>query len=148
MVIGAVKLEMHLFANITLLHDRWVTWLDGCGQLNLCNNLLKLVAIALTKVEIKFFKKNHLITLLLQIGAASLLRFEASVVINWANYNKSGQPLIQNREAITNWDNIYYNWGRYYKLGHNKYKSNLIVTKPSLKAWCHLQEEGLNLLLS
>ena len=38
MVIGIAKLEMHLFENITLSHDRWVTWLDGCGQLNLSRN--------------------------------------------------------------------------------------------------------------
>ena len=79
-------------------------------------------------MEIKFFKKNYLITLLLQIRAASLLRIGASVVTNWASYYKSGQPLIQNREAITNWGKTYYNWDRYYKLGHNKYKSNLILT--------------------
>ena len=58
MVIGVLKLEMHLFANMTLSHDIWVTWLDGCGQLNLSYNLLKLVAIVLAKVEIKLFLKK------------------------------------------------------------------------------------------
>ena len=55
MAIAVVKLEMHLFTNITLSHDRWLTWLDGYGQLNLSHNLLKLVAIVLAKVEIKLF---------------------------------------------------------------------------------------------
>ena len=47
---------------------------------------------------------------LLQIGAASLLPIGASVVSNWGSYCILGKPLLQNREAITN-------WGRYYKLG-------------------------------
>ena len=51
MVIGVVKQEMHLFANITWSHDRWVTWLDDCGQLNLSNTLLKLPAIIPVKVD-------------------------------------------------------------------------------------------------
>ena len=50
---------------------------------------------------------------LLQIGAASLLQIRASVVTNWGSYYKLGQPLLQNRAAITNWGKIYY------KLGHN-----------------------------
>ena len=54
MVIDVVKLERHLFTNITWSHDRWVTWLDGCGQLNLSHTLLKLVTTALAKVEIFF----------------------------------------------------------------------------------------------
>ena len=45
MAIGIVKLEMHLSANIMWSHDRWVTWLDGCGQLNLSHIFLKLVEI-------------------------------------------------------------------------------------------------------
>ena len=45
---------------------------------------------------------------LLQIGAASLLQIGASVVTNWGSYYKSGQPLLQNRVAIKNWDKIYY----------------------------------------
>ena len=52
MIIGIVKLESHIFANITWSHDRWVTWLDGYGQLDLSYTLLKLVAIVLMKVEI------------------------------------------------------------------------------------------------
>ena len=47
---------------------------------------------------------------LLQIRAASLLPIRARVVTNWGSYYKLGQPLLQNRAAITN-------WGRYYKLG-------------------------------
>ena len=40
---------------------------------------------------------------LLQIEAASLLKIRASVVTNWGSYYKLGQPLLQNRAAITNW---------------------------------------------
>ena len=54
MVIGVVKLDIHIIAKITLSHDRWVTWLDSCGQPNLSHILLKLVGIVLAKVEIKF----------------------------------------------------------------------------------------------
>ena len=48
---------------------------------------------------------------LLQTGAASLLQIGASVVKNWGSYYKLGQPLLQNRAAITNYGN------RYYKIG-------------------------------
>ena len=59
-----VKLEMHLFANITWSHNRWVTWLDSCGQLNISHTLLILVAIVLAKVEIKLFliSRDHIIS--------------------------------------------------------------------------------------
>ena len=49
---------------------------------------------------------------LLQIGAASLLQVRASVVINWSSCYKLGQPLLQNREAITNWGKTYYKLGQ------------------------------------
>ena len=52
-----------------------------------------------------------LVEKLLQIGAASLLQIGASVVKNWGSYYKLGQPLLQNRAAITNYGN------RYYKIG-------------------------------
>ena len=39
---------------------------------------------------------------LLQIGAASLSQIRASVVTNWGSYYNLGQPLLQNRAAITN----------------------------------------------
>ena len=55
MVIGAVNLEMHIFANITWSHDRWVTWLGGSCQFGLSHTLIKLVTIVLAKVEIKLF---------------------------------------------------------------------------------------------
>ena len=45
---------------------------------------------------------------LLQIGAASFLPIGASVVTNWESHYKLGQPLLQNRAAITNWDKMYY----------------------------------------
>ena len=54
MVIGVVKLDMHIFANITLSHDIWVTSLDGYGQLDLSHTFRKLMTIVLAKVEIKF----------------------------------------------------------------------------------------------
>ena len=49
----------------------------------------------------------------LQIGVASLLQIKVSAVANWDSNYKLGQPLLQNRAAITNWDKMYY------KLGHN-----------------------------
>ena len=49
---------------------------------------------------------------LLQIGAASFLQIEASVVTNCGNYYKLGQPLLQNRAAITNWGKMYYKLGQ------------------------------------
>ena len=63
MVIGVVKLEVHISANLMLSHDRWDTWLDGFSQLDLSHTLLKLVAIVLAKVEIKIFfiSLDHLI---------------------------------------------------------------------------------------
>ena len=59
MVIGAVKLEMHIFMNITQSHYRWVKWLNGYDQFHLKHALLKLVAIFLAKVEIKIFLKSR-----------------------------------------------------------------------------------------
>ena len=50
-VIGLLKLAMHLFENIMLSRDKRITRLNSCGQLNLSHDLLKLVAIALAKVE-------------------------------------------------------------------------------------------------
>ena len=49
---------------------------------------------------------------LLQIDAASLLQIGASVVTNWGSCYKLGQPLLQNREAITNWGKTYYKLGQ------------------------------------
>ena len=49
---------------------------------------------------------------LLQIGAASLLQIEASIVTNCGSYYKLGQPLLQNRAAITNWGKMYYKLGQ------------------------------------
>ena len=46
---------------------------------------------------------------LLQIGTASLLQTEASVVTNWGSYCKLGQPSLQNRAGITNWGKMYCN---------------------------------------
>ena len=49
---------------------------------------------------------------MLQIGAASLLQIEASVVTNWVSHYKLEQLLLQNRAAITNWGKIYYKLGQ------------------------------------
>ena len=49
---------------------------------------------------------------LLQIGPVSLIQIGESVFKNWGRYYKLGQPLLQNRAAITN-------WCKYYKLEHN-----------------------------
>ena len=62
MVIGVVKLEMRLIANITWSHDDMSHVTRGCGQLNLSHTMWKLVAIVLAKVEIKFFylSRDHM----------------------------------------------------------------------------------------
>ena len=44
---------------------------------------------------------------LLQIGTASLLQIRASIVTNWGSYYILGQPLLQNRAAVTNWSKMY-----------------------------------------
>ena len=49
---------------------------------------------------------------MLQTGARSLLQIGASVVTNWGNYYKLGQPLFQNRGAITNLGKRYYKFGQ------------------------------------
>ena len=53
---------------------------------------------------------------MLQIRAASLLKIGASVVTNWDSCYKLGQPLLENRTAITIWGKCSLNWDRYYKL--------------------------------
>ena len=53
---------------------------------------------------------------LLQIGAASLLQIRASFVTNWGGYYKFGQPLLQNRGAITNCGKMYYKSGQVLKI--------------------------------
>ena len=49
---------------------------------------------------------------LLHIEAALLLQIRAIVVTYWCSYYKLGQPLLQNRAAITNWGKIYYKLGQ------------------------------------
>ena len=53
---------------------------------------------------------------LLQVRAASLLQIRAVVVTNWGSYYKLGQPLLQNRAAITNWGKIYYKLGQVFQI--------------------------------
>ena len=48
---------------------------------------------------------------MLQIGEASVLQIGASFIIIWGSYYKLGQPLLQNRAAITNWDKTYHKLG-------------------------------------
>ena len=48
---------------------------------------------------------------LLRIEATSLLQIWASEVTNWSSYCKLGQPLLQNRAAITNMGKISYKLG-------------------------------------
>ena len=38
----------------------------------------------------------------------TLLQIETSVVTNWGSYYKLGQPLLQNKAAITIWGKMYY----------------------------------------
>ena len=52
-----------------------------------------------------------LVQTLLQIEAPLLLQIRSSVVINWSNYYKLRQPILQNRAAITNWRKMYYKLG-------------------------------------
>ena len=49
---------------------------------------------------------------LLRIGAASFLHIGASIFTNVGSYYKLGQPLLQNRAAITKWGKIYYQLGQ------------------------------------
>ena len=53
---------------------------------------------------------------LLQIGTASLLQIRASVVTNWGSYYKLGQPLLQNKTAIT-YRGRYYNSSKLLQIG-------------------------------
>ena len=116
MVIGVAKLKMHLFANITLSHDRWVTWFDGFGQVNLSHNLLKLVAIVLAKVEISLLKKmswphDEWVTWL---GGWDTLN------LNYKGYSKSNRTQRKKNICITNWGKLVLQIGAalfYYKLG-------------------------------
>ena len=115
-VIGVVKLEMHLFANITWLHDRWVMWLDGCDQLNLSYILLKLVVIALAKVEIKLFFAYHVITWLMINESHD----SVGEIRNHKGYSKSNRTQWQKYIYITNWGKLVLQIGAalfYYKLG-------------------------------
>ena len=54
---------------------------------------------------------------MLQIGAASLLQTGASAVTNWSRYYKLGQPLLQDRAAITNWVIMHYKLGQVLQIG-------------------------------
>ena len=44
----------------------------------------------------------------LQIGAVSFLQIGANY---WGSYCKLGQPLLQNRAALTNWGKLCYKFG-------------------------------------
>ena len=51
-----------------------------------------------------------------KLGPAGVTNWSSFIITNWGSYYKLGQPLLQNRAAITNWGKIYYKLGRYYKL--------------------------------
>ena len=40
-------------------------------------------------------------------GSFVLLQIRANVVPNWGSYYILGQPLLQNRAAVTNWSKMY-----------------------------------------
>ena len=57
--IGVAKLDMHIFVNIAWSLDRWVTRLDGCGELE--SNLAKIGGHCSSKSGDYFFA-YHVIT--------------------------------------------------------------------------------------
>ena len=63
------------------------------GQALLCNFALQ------TGAALFYYKLGQTF---LQIEASSLLQIKESAVTNWGSYYKLGQPLLQNRAAITN----------------------------------------------
>ena len=71
---------------------------------------------------------NKLGQTLLQIGAASLLQIATGVITNQGSCYKLGQPLLQDRAAITNWGKIYYKLGQVLKIGE-------IITTWSIAAY-------------
>ena len=119
MVIGIVKLEMHVFA-IMWSYDRWVTWLEGCGRLNWSHTLLKLVAIVLTKVE--FIRRLH-------DQWVPWLGGWDSVTLNQRGYNKNKKrgKLVLEMEAAF----FYYKLRQlgYYKLGWLLQIRTTVITK-------------------
>ena len=50
-------------------------------------------------------------------GSFVLLQIRENVVTNWDSYCKLGQPLLQNRAAITNWGKMYYKLGQVLQVG-------------------------------
>ena len=131
MVIDVVKLEMHHFTNITWSHDRWVTWLDGCSQLNLSHTLLKLVTIVLAnllifqwplsaEIEIKHFlnitwSHDQWVTWLVMSN---------TLILNQKVYCKSNRTQQQKYMCIRNWGKLVLQIEAtlfYYKLGQLHY---------------------------
>ena len=49
---------------------------------------------------------------LLQIRANVVTNWGSFIITNWGSYYKLGQPLLQNRAAITNLGKIYYKLGQ------------------------------------
>ena len=114
------EVKIKLFVQITWLHNLWITWFCGWASLILnhkgysksdrtqqqnyicITNWGKLVLQIGTALF--YYKLGQK---LLQIGAASLLKIGASVITSWGSYCSLGQPLLQNRIAITNRGKIY-----------------------------------------
>ena len=142
---------MHIFVNITWSHDRWVTWVNGCGQLNLNHILLKLVAIVLVKMEIKFlfnigWSHGRWATWLDGLDTPTLnckgcIVRATKLYKNIYMYYKSGQACVTNWSSfvlleirgniVTNWDSfIITNWGNCcYKLGQLLQIRATVITK-------------------
>ena len=50
-------------------------------------------------------------------GSFVLLHIRTNVVKNWGSFYKLGQPLLQNRAAVTNWGKMYYKLGKLLQIG-------------------------------
>ena len=96
-VIGVVKLEVHIFANIAWSHDRWFMWLDGCGQL--ISHLAKSSGHCPSEGEDKVFLK---ITWLHDQWITWLLGLD-TLTLNHKGYSNYNRTQSQKYICITNW---------------------------------------------
>ena len=152
MVIAVVKLETHLFTNITLSHDRWLAWLDGCGQLK--SQLAKIGGHCPSEGEDKAVLKK--ITGSHDQWVTWISGWD-TLILNHKCYSKSNRTQRQKYICSTLWGKImlqvgaalfYYeleqmllqigakfitNWDRYYKLGQLLLGHNNIHQLASLR---------------